>query len=166
MMVQSHAGQQASDKYCIYDQRLNALLRAHIRVLAWWSGANVLLGIGGLLLARGVWWYGSMMGLSWGLVNALVAWRLARHVGERRYEQKDMAWRRWVQRHVEYMLLLNVLLDSAYVWAGWYCLQLSKLTGAAHPELWQGFGYAVLLQGAYLLLHDLLFLRRHWRNRI
>jgi len=62
------------------------------------------------------------------------------------------------------MLFLNIGIDTAYIFTGCWVREHSFACDVAHPELWLGFGWAVIVQGIFLLGQDIVFFRLHRRN--
>ncbi|MCS6808894.1 MAG: hypothetical protein NZ661_08785 [Candidatus Kapabacteria bacterium] len=57
------------------------------------------------------------------------------------------------QSSIENILLFNAGLDIAYIAAGGWMIEHSKNTTSQH-SLWKGYGYSLILQGAFLLVFD------------
>jgi hypothetical protein len=58
------------------------------------------------------------------------------------------------QAKMEKLLLFNAGLDIGYMAAGLWMMERSKNI-QKNPELWEGFGKSVILQGAFLFVFDL-----------
>jgi len=58
------------------------------------------------------------------------------------------------QAKMEKLLLFNAGLDIGYMAAGLWMMERSKNI-SKNPELWEGFGKSVILQGAFLFVFDL-----------
>lgn len=147
-----------------FDERFVAILQKHLAVLGWWCALHLLAAVPGLFLLKGMWWYFLLMNLSWAVINFTVVLWIFDHVFYRRFARGNTFDRFEVHWHVERMLLLNIGLDTAYVFAGLYLHTLGQVPGAAYPELWTGFGWAVILQGVFLFGLDNFFRRLHLRN--
>ena len=147
-----------------YDQRLMAILYRHLAVLTCWCTINLLSGLIGLVIGQGSWFYFFMMNGSWAIMNSLVVLWIYRHISEQRFRLEPASKRLKVQRHVETMLVINIVLDLLYIVFSWLMFSWSKAeTGMLHI-LWLGFSWSVMVQGAYLLLQDLYFYRLHRLN--
>lgn len=146
-----------------FDERFIIILHKHVAMLGWWCFLNAIVAVPLLLLSKGFWQYFMMMNLSWAAINFAIALRMYEHVYIGRFQRGNVYKRFEVQRHVEKMLLLNVGLDAAYCFAGLWLLTLGRVPDMAHPELWLGFGWSVLVQGAFLFIHDNVF---HWMHLV
>jgi len=110
------------------------------------------------------WWYFALMNICWASINfGIVLW-IFNHVFYQQFTKGDTFQRYTVQRHVEKMLLLNIGLDTAYIFAGLYLHALSRVPEMSYPDLWLGFGWSVIIQGAFLLCHDNIFHYLHRKN--
>ena len=128
-----------------------------------WAAANLAVGLAGDLAggdepAR----YAYQMSWMWGAVNGVLAGvglagALGASPGARPYREALME-----ARSTETLFLVNGVLDLAYVGAGAWLWERGLRT--ADPRT-QGYGQAVVVQGAFLLLFDgvLLLLRRDLR---
>ncbi len=58
------------------------------------------------------------------------------------------------QAKIEKLLLFNAGLDIGYMAAGLWMMERSKNI-SKNPELWEGFGKSIILQGAFLFAFDL-----------
>jgi hypothetical protein len=144
-----------------FDERFTILLNKHIAVLACWCLLHFLLGTPLLFLFKGWLWYFSLMNLSWAVINFVIVFFLYDHIYRKRFMRSNVFKRFDTQQHVEKMLLLNIGLDISYCFIGLY---LNGLELGGEIALWKGFGYAFILQGAYLLIHDFSFFLLHRYN--
>jgi len=147
-----------------FDERFVIILKKHIAVLGWWCFLNIITGIVGLIFSGGFWWYFFLMNISWALVNFGVVRWIFDHIFFQRFKAGNIFQRLDVQRHIEKMIFANIGLDVAYIFCGLFFLALSNQTSIPYPELWQGFSYAVMIQGAYLFVQDIFFHQLHFRN--
>ena len=145
-----------------FDERFRIILRRHLSLLAWWSLLTALVGLPSIFLGKGIWPYFWMMTVSWAAINFGIVLGLLGHTAFQQFARGNTFDRFRVQRHIEKMLLFNIGLDTAYVFAGLWLHTLGRLPDIAHPELWTGFGWAVLVQGVFLFCHDNIF---HWVHR-
>ncbi len=146
-----------------FDVRFRLILRKHLVILAWWSILNIAGGALALFFLKGTAYYFWMMGVIWGLINFIIAVVILDHTFYRKFRRG--AFERFEsQRHVEKLLFLNIGIDSAYVFAGLFLREHSFVCGVAHADLWLGFGWAVLVQGVFLLMQDVAVYRLHRRN--
>lgn len=124
-----------------FDERFGIILRKHLALLGWWCFINLAIGIPGMFLFKGWLWYFMLMNMTWGIINfAIVLW-IFDHIFLRRFVEGNVFQRFEVQRHVEQMLLLNIGLDTAYIFAGLWLKALAAIPEMPHPELWLGFGW-------------------------
>ncbi len=144
-----------------FDARFVLILNKHLAVLAWWCFLHLLIGLPMLFLSSELWQYFALMNISWAMINLWIVFTLYNHIYHRRFRMGNVYRRFQIQQHVEKMLALNIGLDITYCIIGLY---LTTWTGSGPKGLWLGFGYAVLLQGAYLLIHDISFLILHHLN--
>lgn len=144
-----------------FDARFLIILNKHLAVLAWWCFLHLLIGIPMLLWSAGWLWYFATMNISWALINLWIVFKLYDHIYHRRFRKGNVYRRFQIQQHVEKMLALNIGLDISYCLAGLY---MSSWIGEGTSGMWVGFGNAVLLQGGYLLIHDISFFILHHRN--
>lgn len=144
-----------------FDARFVLILNKHLAVLAWWCFLHLLIGLPMVFASSEIWQYFALMNISWALINLWVVFKLYDHIYHRRFRKSNVYRRFQIQQHVEKMLALNIGLDISYCAIGLY---LSTWAESGPEGLWLGFGYAVLLQGAYLLIHDTSFLILHHRN--
>lgn len=121
---------------------------AHVTV--WWGGASIAAGLA-LALRRDPWWRAlGLQTAAWGAVDLGIA-VLAGWLQDRRMRRLPDAYapaaleaERRVLRRV---LLANAVADGGYVVLG------GVLARSARPRV-AGAGIAVVLQGAFLVLHD------------
>lgn len=147
-----------------YDERLRNILRKHMAILGWWCIAHALVAIPGMFFLRGPWWFFSMMNAIWAIINFVIVIFLFKHVGRQQFRKGPAYSRFLVQGHVEKMMLFNVGLDLAYLCTGLYLHTLGRVPTVSHPDLWTGFGWSVIVQGVFLLIHDGLGYRLHHRS--
>lgn len=145
-----------------FDQRFRRIIRRHLAILGWWGLLHLAAGIGALFLSPGFWHYFLLMGLVWGAINLGLAVLIFYHALFKKFQQGNSFARFEAQRHVEKFLLFNLGLDVAY---GCSALGLLGLgCSSAVPKLWEGFGWAVMLQAVFLLIQDGWVYLLHQRN--
>jgi hypothetical protein len=147
-----------------FDTRFTMILERHVVVLVWWCILNFAVGIPSLVFSTGWFWYFMLMNISWGVINLAIALHLFDHFYLKRFFKGNVYHRLETTRHVEKMLLFNVGLDLAYIFAGLWLLTYARVPDVGYPELWWGFGWATVLQGAYLFIQDLIFHGMHRSN--
>ena len=147
-----------------FDERFTTIVNKHLALLGWWSILNLLVGLPGLYYLKGWWWYFMLMNMCWAVINFTIVLWIFDHKFLRRFLAGNIFQRFEVQRHVEKMLLLNIGLDLAYIFAGLWLKSVDVNSGAQHPELWLGFGWSVIVQGVFLFIHDNIFHFLHLLN--
>ncbi len=128
------------------------------------TGLKILLGWGAVNIAAGAVGYATadgeearrfcQMSAFWGIVNGAIAgfgYRNALREAERTYTPEEAYKKHHRDRRV---FLLNAGLDVLYVGAGVYLHGRAGRPAADNPALLRGYGNAVLVQGAFLLLFD------------
>jgi hypothetical protein len=147
-----------------FDNRFRLILRKHLTILAWWSILNGAGGLIALFILRGCDYYFWMMNGVWGVINFAVAIVFFFHTLYRK-SRKDSAYKRLaVHSHVEKMMFLNIGLNAAYVFVGFWLREHSFICPTSYPNLWLGFGWAIVMQGLFLLIQDITILCLHRRN--
>ena len=146
-----------------FDERFRLILSRHLAILGWWCLVNLLAAFVGIYFSSNWWWYFFVMNVSWALINLAVVYFLFKHVLFQRYRDGNTFDRFEVQYHVDKMMLLNIGLDLAYIMTGLFLYTLSLIPNIYLPEMWLGFGYSVVLQGAFLFFQDHYI---HWLHRI
>lgn len=152
------------DEIVDFDHRFRGILRRHLAILAWWSILNILFGLVAVLFLHGQLYYFATMSMVWGVINLLIAMMIFYHTVFRRFQKGNAFERFEAQRHVEKMLLLNIGLDFAYCFIGLLLREHGKVTGIMQPELWRGFGWAVVAQGVFLFSQDAWVYRLYAAN--
>lgn len=134
-----------------------------MRVLAGWGALNTLGGISGYLSSANEEsrrFY--QMSTAFGVINLSIAgpgYYSARHERDKKYDCSHALNRYESTRRI---YLLNAGLDGLYISTGLYLKARSKST--SHPELLRGYGNALILQGAGLLLFDVSMYTAHSRR--
>jgi hypothetical protein len=152
------------DELSNFDNRFRFILRTHLRILVWWSIFNC---VGGLIamfmLTRSAYYFWLMSGV-WGMIDFAVAVGFFYHTIYRKFRKGSIYECLEVQSHVEKMLFLNIGLDVAYVFVGFGLREHSFICDLPYTNLWFGFGWAIVMQGLFLLIQDMMFLYLHHRN--
>ena len=147
-----------------FDQRFRGIVQRHLAVLAWWSLLCIATGPLAILVFHGEAYYFFMMHMVWGFINLAFAVLIFYHAVFRKFQKGNAFERFEAQRHVEKMLLLNIGLDFAYVFTGLLLHEHGLRESVALPELWQGFGWAIVVQGVFLFAQDTWVYRLHAAN--
>jgi hypothetical protein len=153
-----------ADKLSDFDNRFRLILRKHFTVLASWSILNGVGGLINLFILRGSLYYFLMMNGVWGVINFAVAIGFFYHTIYQKTRKGSAYECLVVQNHVEKMLFLNIGLDAAYIFVGFWLREHSFICALSYPDLWLGFGWAIVLQGLFLLVQDITILCLHRRN--
>jgi hypothetical protein len=125
-----------------------AFQRRLLKQLSAWSLLSIF--VGGLLALlssdRTFWQAFGGMNAAWGFVNLLIA--SAGLYGVLRKERQGIADEQAERRKLLRLLKVNVFLDVGYVLVGLGMVIWGR------SALLQGFGWGIILQGAFLLLFD------------
>ncbi len=129
-----------------------AFLRYQMRMMAqllFWAGVSLGVGVP-MLFSSGEWVraFGGMT-VAWALVNALIAiaslFSVRRKARQNARVETIAGW----MRHLLRLLWINAGLDVVYVLVG-----VGLIRWEPTNPMVNGFGWAVILQGAFLLLFD------------
>ncbi len=150
-----------------YDRRFFRILHKHLSLLGLWSIVCLLGSTGGLIwLGSGQLYYFLMMSFVWGAINFAIMLGIFYHAFFRKFRQGDSFERLEIHSHVQGMMFLNIGIDSAYIFVGCWLREHSFRCGVEYAELWAGFGWAIIVQGIFLMVQDSCFARLHHRNFI
>lgn len=135
-----------------------------MKVLAAWGAFNTAGGIAGSLSSdreEGQRFY--QMSAVFGVVNLSIAG--LGYYGAKREQAKKYDCSRSLNRYesTRRIYLLNAGLDGLYISTGLY-LNARAQGATAHPALLRGYGHALILQGAALLLFDVSMYTAHSRS--
>jgi hypothetical protein len=147
-----------------FDNHFRLLLRKHWAVFVFWSILNCVGGSIGVLILRGSTYYFWMMSGVWGIINFAFAIAFFYHTLYRKRRKESFHERLVVQNHVERMMFLNSVIDVVYVFVGFELREHSFISDVSYPDLWLGFGWAIALQGLFLLAQDMTFLYLYRHN--
>ncbi|MBU6340261.1 MAG: hypothetical protein KGS48_02095 [Bacteroidetes bacterium] len=152
------------DELADFDRRFMRILHRHLVFLGWWSVLCLLGSAFALCLITGFWYYFLMMNCVWGAINFGITLMLVHHALFKKFRPGDTFERFQIQRHVQQFMYLNIGIDVAYLFAGFWIYSLQ--TCAAHPiqALWAGFGAAIVLQAVYLGAQDIWVTSLHEKN--
>lgn len=145
-----------------FSQQLKYLLQLHLFIFHVWSWVSITVGAMGVIAFKHYLWYFSLMTLSWGGVNLLVFLCCYWHIRKHQYVNQSLTKQIKVQYHIEKILFLNIGLDIGYIVAGILFFIISE---KRWQFIWHEFGYAILLQGVFLLSLDTISSRKHYKNR-
>jgi hypothetical protein len=141
----------AQDSLSSFNQKRNYINQTGMKVLGGWALANIAVGSVAFYRTKGVSRYFNQMSVFWNVVNLGIA--TAGFYGAKEASNKPLTLAESIreQHKIELILLLNAGLDVAYITGGFYMGQrgINKKS-----ERLSGYGNAVILQGAFLLLFD------------
>ncbi|MDW8106556.1 MAG: hypothetical protein RMK45_03645 [Armatimonadota bacterium] len=129
-----------------------ALLQYQTRMmyqLLFWAGLSLGVGLSMMLSARE--WVRSFGGMTaaWATVNILIALLALRGVHRKAKQPADAATVRQWARQLVRLLWINVGLDCLYILVG-----AGLIMWEPTNRMLNGFGWAVVIQGAFLLVFD------------
>jgi hypothetical protein len=153
-----------NDELRDFDNRFQNILRKHLTVFVCWSVLNSVFGLIALFTLVGSAYYFWMMSSVWSVVNFAVAIGFFYHTLYRKFPKDSSYERLVVQGHVERMMFLNIGIDVAYVFVGFCLLEHSFISDVSYPNLWLGFGWAIVVQGLFLMIQDVILLSLYHRN--
>jgi hypothetical protein len=152
------------DELLNFENRFRIILRKHLTVLAFWSILNSVGGLIALFIIKGSTHYFWMMSGIWGVINFTFAIGFFYHTLYRKLPKGSSYEHLKVQYHVERMMFLNSGIDVASIFVGFGLREHSFVCDVSYPDLWLGFGWAIVIQGLFLLVQDLIFLCLYRRN--
>jgi hypothetical protein len=147
-----------------FDTRKNNLNKNGMIVLSSWAGANIVgSGIGYALTTSNEEKEFYLMNGTWGIINlgiALPGLLAKKKTSATIYDLQKS------QTKIEKLFLANTILDIAYISGGFYLKELSKnQTDLKKQERFNGFGNSIILQGAGLMVFDMVMTILNNRNR-
>lgn len=135
--------------------------KSNMTVLAAWAGVNMIQGSISATNAQGSDRYFFRMNTYWNLVNMGIATFGLINVRKQLAKKYSFDENYQEQQKLEKLLLLNSGLDLAYIATGLYLKERGTRLG---KDQGIGFGNSLLLQGAFLLVFDLVQYGNHRRN--
>ncbi len=156
----------SDDELADYDRRFFRILHKHLALLGWWSILCLLGSAGGLWLSSGIYYYFLVMSFVWGGINFGFTLAIFQHAFFKKFRSGDLFERFQIHGHVQSVMFLNIGIDSAYIFVGCWLREHSFRCGEEYAELWAGFGWAIIVQGVFLMVQDSWFARLHHRNFI
>lgn len=130
-----------------------------------WSGANLIGGAIGWGTTEGEWKHFSQMTTVWSVINLGIS--IPGLLGSFKSYDRDVSTSELIksQYSSEQTYLINGGLDFFYIGAG----AVLRAIAPQHPsnrDLLKGFGNAIMVQGGFLLIFDLIQYFRHRHQRI
>ena len=140
-----------------FNQERLAYNQSGMLILGSWALVNLIWGGIGASQAKGEAKAFHQMNAYWNLVNLAIA-----GFGYWQAGQEALVLDFWAsilaQHSIEKILLLNAGLDLAYLAMGGYLIERGR---RKEKEQWVGFGKSIVLQGAFLLLFDVILYAFH-----
>jgi len=129
----------------------NHIKNTGMQVLGSWAAANIAVGGIGWATTNGTTKYFHQMNTIWNVANLGVA--LAGYVGSIHDKNKTYTAQESMaeQRKIENIFLVNGALDFAYIGTGIYLRHRGNIKNSDQSK---GYGSAIIMQGAFLLLFD------------
>ena len=129
------------------------------RRLLWWGGTSVAIGLVLIALGDSFWRAFGIQASAWGAIDGAIALLGRRAFTRRRALLDDPLRPSHMQKetlNLRRLLWINAGLDVVYVVGGGV---LALTLGTREPS-WYGHGAGIIVQGAFLLVFDLLHARR------
>ena len=150
--------QQLSDSIAVDRYHQN---KTNMTILAAWAGVNIIQGSISATNATGSGPHFFRMNAYWNLVNLGIASIGLIQLRKEMNRKYSLTQNHLAQQKLEKILLLNSGLDLAYIATGLFLKENGNRTGNLRNT---GFGNSLLLQGAFLLVFDLVQYGNHRRN--
>ncbi len=139
------------DTLQVYNFARNRIKNTGMQVLGSWASANIVVGGIGWASSNGTTKYFHQMNTIWNVANlgiAIMGYANTLKDKDRRYTEQESLQE---QNKIEKIFLINGGLDLVYIGTGLY---LNHRGNVNNSDQSRGYGSAVLLQGAFLLLFD------------
>lgn len=142
---------QAQDSLTYFNQSREHIKTTGMKVLGSWAIANITVGAIGNSNTTGQTKYFHQMNAIWNVVNLGTA--VAGYISSKKSMDKAFTSEQTLkeQHKIEKIFLINGGLDLAYIGTGLY---LNNRGNSNNDDKLKGYGSAVILQGAFLLLFD------------
>ena len=129
-------------------------------ILITWAGLNIFAGLIGWIYARGVLRYFFQMNAFWNLVN--LALGLAGYFGSVNADVDLVSQADILSSYhsMQNLYILNGGLDVAYIMTGAFLLERARRPSKFNLLL-KGYAFSLFLQGAFLLIFDLVMFYLH-----
>ncbi len=155
---EKHGLQQWSDSIALDRYNQN---KTNMTILAAWAGVNIIQGAISATNATGSAPHFFRMNAYWNVVNLGIASLGLFQLRKELNKQYSLTQNHLAQQKLEKILLLNTGLDLAYITTGLLLKENGNRTSNLRNT---GFGNSLLLQGAFLLVFDLVQYGNHRRN--
>lgn len=151
---------QVNEQDSIARQRIK-LVQNNMYVLGAWASANIIQGTISASNTQGSEKAFHQMNAYWNTVNFAIAGVGLLGIRKQLNKQYGLASNLKEQQKLEKILLLNSGLDLAYITAGLYLKERGSRLNNPRNE---GFGNSLIIQGAFLLVFDLIQYGQHRKN--
>ncbi len=141
----------AQDSLQIFNFSRNHIKNTGMEVLGSWAAANITVGAIGWAGTSGNTRYFYQMNTLWNIANlgaAIAGYTSAQKDKNRQYTPQESLTE---QHKIENIFLFNGILDVTYIGAGFYLKHHGEVKRSDQSS---GYGSAIILQGAFLLLFD------------
>ena len=154
----------ADDSLRTFVQRKYDISMRGTHALLTWSALNIGTGIAGSVTCDGSEHYFHQMNTFWGGINLIIS--AAGYASLRRMKNQPLFLGRVEldQRKAERVFKINMGLDALYI-AGGMALIESARNADLNQDRLQGYGYSIVMQGAFLLTFDGVMYLLHRKNR-
>jgi hypothetical protein len=138
-----------------FEQQRDSYTKKSLLVLGGWSAANIIGSAFATKTTNEEMRYFHQMNVQWNGINLLIA-ALGYWGANKKNTGKPTTLAGVLNRQsgVEKTYLLNLGLDVAYVTGGLYLTEKSKTN--SNPARFKGYGNAIMVQGGFLLLYDIV----------
>lgn len=143
-----------------FNQKRKNINQAGMIILGSWAVGNIVLNPILARNAQGSDKYFHQMNVMWNMVNLAIAGFGFYSAFKESPELFSALQTIEEHRKIKKILLINAGLDVGYMLGGLYMMHRSK-TATNRPERLKGFGQAVVLQGAFLFVFDLILYSVH-----
>lgn len=159
LIIQSNSFTQETER--INSKKYFNIEKQSMKILASWSGANIISGSIGWAVTDHESKYFNQMNVVWNIVNLGIAIPSLLRTHPEDLNSEEISAR---QHKTEKILLLNAGLDAAYITGGFLFKEMSK-NNPDNYHRYRGFGNALLLQGGFLLVFDIIQFAVHQKHR-
>ena len=145
------------------DHKFNISLRGTHALLSW-SAVNLGTGIYGSVSTDGRIHYFHQMNAFWGGINLIIS--AAGYANLRRTKNQPIFLHRAEldQKKTEHAFMFNMGLDALYIGGGAALIEFAKSDDLNQDRI-EGYGYSIIMQGAFLLTFDSVLYLIHRNNR-
>jgi len=137
----------------VYERQTNTS-RMGMTSLNAWAVSNI--AVGGIAFngSTGKERYFHQMNIFWNVVNLSIG--IPGLIGTYKNRAKDFESVYKYQKKLENVYVLNMGLDIGYIATGWALDNFGKTKTGVTADRFKGYGNSLVMQGSYLLLHDLV----------